>query len=71
MRTTSVENWATDVKNWATEQGSGPNLGHFAVPDSGQSWDAQVCPGLPRHAQDCTATSSNSLSRCSVLNLVC
>jgi len=60
-----VVNWATDVKNWATELGSGPNLGHLL---------SQIRVSMLRFvqaAQVCTATSSGSLSQCSVSNLVC
>jgi hypothetical protein len=56
---------------WATtEQGIGPNLGRLLC-------QIQACLGMLRlaqaaqAAQDCTATSSGSLSHCSVLNLVC
>jgi hypothetical protein len=53
---------------WATtEQGIGPNLGRLLC-------QIQASLGMLRlvqAAQDCTATSSGSLSHCSVLNLVC
>jgi hypothetical protein len=46
--------------------GSGPNLGHWLS-------RIRATPSMLRlaqAAQDCTATSSGSLSHCSVLNLV-
>ena len=67
MWITRVKNWANDVKNWATEQGGGLNLGQRVS-------QIQANLGMLRFAQaaqDCTATSSGSLSHCSVLNLVC
>jgi hypothetical protein len=67
MWATNVKNWANDVKNWATEQGSGPNLGE-------QVSQIRASLGMLRVAQAAqvrTATSSGSLSHCSVLNLVC
>jgi hypothetical protein len=63
MWTTGVKNWAIDVENWATGQGSVPNLEHLLS-------RIRASLGMLRFAQDCPATSSGSLSHCSVLNLV-
>ena len=70
-----MDRWCQELGHGCQElghlAGEWPESGTLVVPDSGQSWLAQACSGLPRPAQDCAATSSGSLSHSSVLNLVC